>query len=104
MKYLYIGAGCGTSSALFALSFVSPGAVGQVFLIQGLFLGLAIAFGVQPALTVTGQHFKTQRALAMGVVTGGCALGGVLFPIMFSELEPVIGFDWTLRVAALKTA
>lgn len=66
-------------------------------------MGISIAFGVQPALTVVGQHFKDRRAFAMGVVTSGCALGGVCFPIMFARLEPIIGTQWSLRVAAAKT-
>lgn len=67
-------------------------------------MGFTIAFGVQPAITAAAQHFKTRRALPMGIVATGCALGGVCFPIMFSCLVPMIGFAWTLRVAALKTA
>lgn len=66
-------------------------------------MGISFGFAVQPALAVTGQHFKRRRALAMGVVTGGCALGGVLYPIMFTQLEGVIKFDQALRLAATKT-
>lgn len=66
-------------------------------------MGVSFAFAVQPALTVTGQHFKRRRALVMGLVTGGCALGGVLYPIMFTRLEPVIGFQRSLQLAATKT-
>lgn len=66
-------------------------------------MGISIAFGVQPALTVVGQHFRRRRAFAMGVVASGCALGGACFPIMFAHLLPIVGFNWTLRVAALKT-
>lgn len=65
-------------------------------------MGFTMAFGVQPALTVAGQHFKRQMALAMGIVAVGSAAGGVLFPIMFRKLLPVIGFAWMLRVAAVK--
>jgi MCP family monocarboxylic acid transporter-like MFS transporter 10 len=65
-------------------------------------MGFTMAFGVQPALTVAGQHFKKRLALAMGIVSVGSAAGGVLFPIMFRRLLPVVGFAWMLRVAALK--
>jgi MCP family monocarboxylic acid transporter-like MFS transporter 10 len=66
-------------------------------------MGIAVAFGCQPALTVAGQHFNKKRALAMGIVTTGCGLGGTLYPIMFHKLVPVIGFSWVIRIAALKT-
>ena len=60
-----------------------------------------MAFGVQPALAVAGQHFKQRRALAMGVVASGSSIGGVCLPIMFSHIVPKIGFAWSVRVAAL---
>jgi MCP family monocarboxylic acid transporter-like MFS transporter 10 len=65
-------------------------------------MGTTIGFGVQPALTVVGQHFKNKRALAMGLVCAGSATGGVVFTIMFETLRPVIGFSWTMRIAAVK--
>lgn len=86
------------------LSFAQSGRFWQVFLVQGLLVGFAAAFGAQPALTVVGQHFKHQRAVAMGLVTTGAALGGIGFPLMFERLEPILGFEWMLRVAALKVA
>ncbi|KAF2877222.1 major facilitator superfamily domain-containing protein [Massariosphaeria phaeospora] len=102
VRYLYIGSGCGTVIALILLSLCKPGAFWQVFLSQGLLMGIAIAFGVQPALTVVGQHFSKQRALAMGIVCTASAAGGICFPIMFKSFLPMIGFRWALRVAALK--
>ncbi len=67
-------------------------------------VGFATAFGAQPALTVVGQHFKRQRAVAMGLAAAGSALGGIGFPIIFERLLPLLGFQWMLRVAALKIA
>ncbi|KAJ4383996.1 hypothetical protein N0V86_000840 [Didymella sp. IMI 355093] len=96
--------GSGTAVGLLVLSFAQQGRFWQVFLIQGLLVGFAAAFGAQPALAVVGQHFKHQRAIAMGLVTAGSALGGIGFPLMFERLEPLLGFQWMLRVAALKIA
>jgi MCP family monocarboxylic acid transporter-like MFS transporter 10 len=104
VKWLYIGAGSGTAVGLLVLSFAQQGRFWQVFLIQGLLVGFAAAFGAQPALAVVGQHFKQKRAIAMGLVTAGSALGGIGFPLMFERLEPLLGFQWMLRVAALKIA
>jgi len=88
--------------ALILLSFLQPGQFWAVFLTQGLLMGLTIAFGVQPALTVVGQHFKKRQALAMGLATTGSSLGGIGFPLMFERLVPIIGFSNALRMAALK--
>jgi MCP family monocarboxylic acid transporter-like MFS transporter 10 len=65
-------------------------------------MGFTIAFGVQAGITVASQHFKKRLALAMGLVCTGSAAGGVMFPIMFRRLLPLIGFPWMLRVAAVK--
>lgn len=102
VKYLYAGSGAGTISALILLSFLQPNRFWAVFMTQGLLMGLTIAFGVQPALTVVGQHFKERRALAMGLVTTGSALGGIGFPLMFERLLPSVGFSNALRLASVK--
>ncbi|KAF1914042.1 major facilitator superfamily domain-containing protein [Ampelomyces quisqualis] len=102
VKYLYVGSGLGTIFALMLLSFVQVGQFWSIFLIQGLLLGLTIAFGIQPALTVVGQHFNERRALALGLVSTGAALGGIGFPLMFEKLLPTVGFANAIRLAALK--
>ncbi|KAH7073235.1 major facilitator superfamily domain-containing protein [Paraphoma chrysanthemicola] len=102
VTYLYVGSGTGIISALLMLSFAQPGQFWQVLLTQGLLMGLTIAFGIQPALTVVGQHFKERRALTMGMVSTGSALGGIGFPLMFEKLVPLVGFANALRLAGLK--
>jgi MFS family permease len=101
-QWLYLGAGSGTAAGLVALSFAHPGQFWHIFVIQGLCVGLSVAFAAQPALIVVGQHFKERRALAMGLATTGASLGGIGFPLMFERLLPILGFSWMLRVAALK--
>jgi MCP family monocarboxylic acid transporter-like MFS transporter 10 len=86
------------------LSSIHRGQFWLVLMTQGLLMGLTIAFGVQPALTVVGQHFKERRALAMGLVSTGSALGGIGFPLMFDQLLPKVGFSNSLRLAAVKIA
>lgn len=100
-KRLYLVGALGCCCSFVGLSFSRPDAIWQQFLSQGVLFGLTVAFGVQPALAVAGQHFKQRRGLAMGVVAGGSSIGGVCLPIMFSHLVPRIGFSWSVRVAAL---
>ncbi|CAI9632382.1 unnamed protein product [Alternaria burnsii] len=104
VRYLYLGSGTGTALALVMLSSIHRGQFWLVLMTQGLLMGLTIAFGVQPALTVVGQHFKERRALAMGLVSTGSALGGIGFPLMFEQLLPKVGFSNSLRLAAVKIA
>ncbi|KAL7928086.1 MFS general substrate transporter [Trichoderma chlorosporum] len=100
-KWLYLFAAVGGSVSMLATSFTKPNAVWQLFLAQSIPFGLTVAFGVQPALTVVGQHFKKRRALAMGIVASGSSLGGVCLPVMFSKLVPKIGFPWSMRAGML---
>lgn len=60
-----------------------------------------MAYGVQPALAVTGRYFRRRRALAMGVVASGSSVGGVGLPLLLARLVPRVGFAWALRAAAL---
>ncbi|KAF2273514.1 MFS general substrate transporter [Westerdykella ornata] len=101
LKYLYIFSGIGTSGGLVLLSISQPTVLWQLFLIQGVLLGLAIAFGAQPALVVVGHHFFRRRALVMGIVAAAGSVGGVCFPLIFARLTPMIGFAWSVRLVAL---
>jgi MFS transporter, MCT family, solute carrier family 16 (monocarboxylic acid transporters), member 10 len=89
--------------ALIGLSLVPEGGLWQIFLVQGVLLGIAIAFGAQPALAVLGHHFVRRRALVMGIVAAAGSVGGVCFPIIFTKLAatPTVGFAWSLRIVAL---
>ncbi|EOA81651.1 uncharacterized protein SETTUDRAFT_24039 [Exserohilum turcica Et28A] len=104
VKYLFLCSGLGTMLSLLMLSFVAPAQFWLVFLIHGVLMGLSISFGVQPALTVVAQRFTQHRALAMGLVSTGSALGGIGFPLVFGHLLPKVGFAVALRLAALKVA
>ena len=102
IQYLLLSSGFGTTVSLLMLSFVEPGQFWLVFLTQGFLMGVSISFGVQPALTVVGQHFKERRGLALGVVSMGSAMGGIGFPVMLGQVIPRWGFGGALRLAAVK--
>ncbi|KAM3075713.1 hypothetical protein ACMFMG_007844 [Clarireedia jacksonii] len=70
----------------------------QVFLAQGLCIGLGSACVFLPSLSVVATYFSTKRGYAIGVVVSGGQLGGVIYPIMFRQLLPRLGFGWTTRV------
>lgn len=103
---LYIFSGIGCSGALIILSFVKSGVLWQIFLVQGVLLGIAIAFGAQPALVIVGHHFVRRRALVMGIVAASGSVGGVCFPLIFAQLAKpnAIGYEWSLRVVAIIAA
>ena len=98
---MYISSGLGISTALVALSFSHLEILWQSFLIQGALLGIAIAFGAQPAIVIVGQHFARRRGLVMGIVAAAGSAGGFCFPLIFAHISKLVGLDWTLRIVAI---
>lgn len=73
----------------------------QVFLTNGLCLGLGAGLTYVPSLSIVGHYFQRQRPLAMGIVSAGSALGAVLHPIMLNKLfNGHVGFHNGVRISA----
>lgn len=70
----------------------------QLFLAQGICTGLGNGLIFCPALSLLSTYFSTKRSLAIGIAAAGSATGGVVFPAIFQQLLPKIGFAWTVRV------
>ncbi|KAE8366298.1 major facilitator superfamily domain-containing protein [Aspergillus caelatus] len=70
----------------------------QVLLSQGFCCGIGSGLIYVPALSLVLTSFTSRRGIALGMVTCGASIGGVLFPIIFIRLQPRIGFPWTARV------
>lgn len=73
----------------------------QIFLAQGVCVGLGNGCLFCPAVAVVSTYFQRRRSLALGLGACGSSTGGVLFPIMVRQLLPRIGFEWTIRTIAL---
>lgn len=56
-----------------------------------------------PAVSIVSNHFTTKRPSALGISAAGSAIGGVVWPIMFRKLLPLIGFAWVNRALGLVT-
>lgn len=69
----------------------------QVFLSQGVCMGLGAGLLYIPSLALVGVWFSRKRALAMGIVMSGIAVGGVIYIIMFDRLTKTVGFPWAMR-------
>ncbi|KAJ7464983.1 major facilitator superfamily domain-containing protein [Mycena galericulata] len=123
---LFLGLGCGAltgklydlghcrtvlvcGSAVFAFSFVMlsftrPEQYYQVFLSQGLGMGIGISLIYVPTCTLVSQHFRARKALAMGILAASVPLGGVVFTIMLNQMiHHGPGFGWAVRSAAFLT-
>ena len=72
----------------------------QVFLSQGVCVGLGLGCLFLPSVALVATYFTTKRALAIGIVAAGGSIGSVIYPIVFYRLQPRIGFPWATRVLA----
>lgn len=70
----------------------------QVMLAQALCIGLGNGCLFIPSVAILPQYFTTHKALANGIAASGSSLGGVIYPIVFRQLYPQIGFPWATRV------
>ncbi|KAJ7675950.1 MFS general substrate transporter [Mycena polygramma] len=87
--------------SFFMLSITQAGHYYQVFLSQGLGMGLGLALIFVPTCTLVSQHFKARKALAMGILSASAPMGGVIFTIMLNQMiHHGPGFKWAIRAAA----
>ncbi|KIJ39137.1 hypothetical protein M422DRAFT_49705 [Sphaerobolus stellatus SS14] len=70
--------------SLFMLSLAKPMQYYQVFLSQGLGMGLGLACLFMPATTVISLRFRRRRSWATGVALTGISFGAVTYPIITS--------------------
>ncbi|CZT14716.1 related to monocarboxylate transporter [Ramularia collo-cygni] len=69
-------------------------------LTQGVLNGIGLALIFLPTLASLPTWFVKRRALAISLASSGSGIGGILFPIIFNNLQPRIGFGWTVRTLA----
>ncbi|KAF4624573.1 hypothetical protein G7Y89_g13599 [Cudoniella acicularis] len=70
----------------------------QVILAQGVVMGIGAGGLLLPSIAVMPQYFTKRKAFATGIAAAGSSIGGVIYPIVFRELQPRIGFGWATRV------
>ncbi|KAI0341978.1 MFS general substrate transporter [Trametopsis cervina] len=86
---------------LFMVSISQPDHWYQLFLAQGIGLGIAQGLLYLPSLAIVGHHFKRKRTLVMGIVATGASVGGIIHPIMLNQLfEGPVGFHNGVRISA----
>ncbi|TVY89549.1 Aspyridones efflux protein [Lachnellula willkommii] len=72
----------------------------QQVLSQGLFMGIGLGCLFMPCLGILASYFVKRRGLAMGIASSGSTIGGIVYPIIFSQLVGKLHFGWTTRVLA----
>ncbi|CAF9904023.1 MAG: hypothetical protein ALECFALPRED_004806 [Alectoria fallacina] len=73
---------------------------GELLLAQGIVVGVGDGLLFLPSIVIVSQYFDKKRALATGIASMGSSIGGVIYPIVFRQLQPTVGFPWATRVVA----
>ncbi|KAF9069387.1 major facilitator superfamily domain-containing protein [Rhodocollybia butyracea] len=78
--------------SLFMLSIAHTDKYYQIFLSQGVGMGIGAGLIYLPAVAVQSRHWQAHRS----------SLGSILFPIMLNQLfkNPSVGFEWGVRASA----
>ncbi|KAG6376456.1 MFS general substrate transporter [Boletus reticuloceps] len=99
--HLMIGGSLLQSFALFMLSLAQPGQYYQIFLAQGIALGIAQGMLFVPTVAVVSHYFHKRRTLAMSLVASGSSLGAIVHPVMLNNLfNRGVGFANGVRISA----
>ena len=69
----------------------------HLILAQGVVIGLASGSLFVPSVAILPQYFHKRRGLANGLAASGSSIGGVVYPIMFTQLQQRAGFPWASR-------
>lgn len=72
----------------------------QALLAQGVVVGLGGGCLFVPALAILQPYFRKRLGLAVGVAATGSSMGGVIYPIIFTNMIDRVGFGWTVRTIA----
>ncbi|KAA1478461.1 MFS general substrate transporter, partial [Dentipellis sp. KUC8613] len=87
--------------SLFMVSLTHTDKYYQIFLSQGMGMGIGAGMLYVPVMAVQAHHWHVRRPLAMGIVISGSSLGGIFFPIMLDQLfHGSAGYAWGVRASA----
>lgn len=89
----------GSGSVVFGIMMTSLcNAYWQLMLAQGFCVGIGGGCTFLTATSILPTYFAKKRSLAMGIAASGSSLGGIIYPIVFHQLQPKIGFGWSVRI------
>lgn len=75
----------------------------QLYLSQGVLVGLGIGFIYVPSIPVLSQWFHSRRSLANGVSSAGSGVGGAVFTWSTGVVIETLGLQWALGVMGIVT-
>lgn len=87
---------------IFAMSFAKN--YWQLLLTHGICTGAGGGIFFIPIISLASTYFEKRRGVALGFVTTGNSIGGIVYPLIVRQLLGKVGFGWTVRVLGLINA
>jgi MFS family permease len=87
---------CMMSAGFVAASFAKQ--TWQLYLTQGVMVGLGMGAIFIPAIAVLPQWFLKRRSLAQGLASSGSGFGGLAFSLGTNAMIEQISLAWALRI------
>jgi len=70
----------------------------QLLLSHGVCTGIGGGIFFIPIMSLVSTYFAKRRGFALGIVTTGNSVGGIVYPTIVRQLLGKVGFGWTVRV------
>jgi MFS family permease len=70
----------------------------QLLLSHGVCTGVGGGIFFIPIMSVVSTYFAKRRGLAIGLVTTGNSIGGIVYPTIVRQLLDQVGYGWSVRV------
>lgn len=86
-------------SGFIAASFAKQ--IWQLFLSQGLMVGMGAGLIYVPSLPIISQWFGKRRALANGITSAGSGVGGLAMSFAIQAMIEDLGISWALRITGI---
>ena len=77
--------------------------VWQLYLSQGLLIGVGLGFIYVPSIAILSQWFSKKRSLVNGISSAGSGIGGLIFSFAIEAMIRNISLAWSLRITAVIT-
>ncbi|KAI9879093.1 MAG: hypothetical protein M1830_009612 [Pleopsidium flavum] len=77
--------------------------VWQLYLSQGLLIGLGLGFIYVPSIAILSQWFSKKRSLVNGISSAGSGIGGLIFSFAIEAMIRNISLAWSFRIIAVIT-
>lgn len=87
--------------AIFAFAFITASfakRIWQLYLSQGVLIGVGIGFVYIPSITIISQWFDKKRSLANGISSAGSGIGGLIFSFMTQAIIDNVSLAWAFRI------